>query len=249
MALKAEHKIFIKKFIETSDHIESYLAAFPNVDRKTAATTGKRWLKMPSIASEIERQKAKNVESVSPQHIQSKDSEEPRGPGQPSPYKPEYCVQVEKLCKLGATDKEVADFFGVCEATINNWKKAHPEFFESLKRGKLIADAEVADRLFQRAKGFEHDSEEIKVVSDGQGLGSSIERVPIRKIYPPDTTAAIFWLKNRQKEKWRDGKDITTGGEKLPPPQLPLVTQIEVIHTNKTHVNQGEDDPDDDTDE
>jgi hypothetical protein len=63
--------------------------------------------------------------------------------------------------------------------------------------------------LYQRAMGFEHDSEEIKVVPIGQGEGSEIERVPIRKVYPPDTAAAIFWLKNRQKKKWRD--KIETG--------------------------------------
>jgi hypothetical protein len=128
--------------------------------------------------------------------------------GRPSKYKAQNCVQVEKLCKLGATDKEIADFFGVAESTLNLWKKEHKDFSESIKRGKIIADANVADRLYQRAMGFEHDSEEIKVVSDGQGLGSSIERVPVRKIYPPDTTAAIFWLKNRQKDKWRDKQDI-----------------------------------------
>lgn len=63
--------------------------------------------------------------------------------------------------------------------------------------------------------GFEHDSEEIKVVSDGQGQGSSIERVPVRKIYPPDTVAAIFWLKNRQPGKWRDkvDHDVNMSGE------------------------------------
>ena len=129
--------------------------------------------------------------------------------GRPTLYQDEFCEQVEKLCKLGATDKEIADFFDVAESTINNWKLEYPEFLESIKKGKLLADANVAERLFQRAMGFEHDSEEIKVVSDGQGLGSSIERVPIRKIYPPDTTAAIFWLKNRQKEHWRD--KIETG--------------------------------------
>jgi hypothetical protein len=128
--------------------------------------------------------------------------------GRPTEYKEEYCVQVEKLCKLGATDKEIADFFDVEESTINNWKIAHPEFLESMKKGKTLADANVADRLYQRAIGFEHDSEEIKIVSDGQGMGSSIERVPVRKIYPPDTAAAIFWLKNRQRNKWRDKQEI-----------------------------------------
>lgn len=118
--------------------------------------------------------------------------------GRPTYYKPEYPAQAEKLCKLGATDKELADFFEVVESTINAWKLDYPEFSESVKAGKQLADANVADRLYQRAMGFEHDSEEIKVVDN------MIERVPTRKIYPPDTTAAIFWLKNRQKDKWRD---------------------------------------------
>src|SRR5688572_12467307 len=124
--------------------------------------------------------------------------------GRPTSYKQEYNMQAEKLCKLGATDKELADFFEVEESTLNNWKIAHPEFMESIKAGKMLADANVADRLYQRAMGYEHDSEEIKVISDGKGEGSSIERVPVRKIYPPDTAAMIFWLKNRQKAKWRD---------------------------------------------
>lgn len=128
--------------------------------------------------------------------------------GRPTDYREEYNIQAEKLCKLGATDNELADFFEVTEQTINNWKNEHPQFFESIKKGKTLADAEVAERLYQRAMGFEHDSEEIKVVANGNGEGSSIERVPVRKIYPPDTVAAIFWLKNRQKEKWRDKSEI-----------------------------------------
>jgi hypothetical protein len=124
--------------------------------------------------------------------------------GRPTKYQSIYCEQVEKLCKLGATDKEISNFFNISESTLNKWKLDHQEFSESIKAGKILADANVSERLYQRAIGFEHDSEEIKVVSDGQGMGSSIERVPVKKIYPPDTTAAIFWLKNRQKEKWRD---------------------------------------------
>lgn len=135
--------------------------------------------------------------------------------GRPTDYKEEYNLQAEKLCKLGATDKELADFFEVTEQTINNWKNDHEGFFESLKKGKHLADAEVAERLYQRAMGYEHDSEEIKVVSVGQGEGSEIERVPVRKVYPPDTTAAIFWLKNRQPAKWRDKQTIENLNEKV----------------------------------
>lgn len=122
--------------------------------------------------------------------------------GRPTKYEPKFNDQVRKLCLLGADDKEIADFFEVEESTINNWKLAYPKFLESIKKGKIIADSEVSERLYERAIGFEHDSEEIKVIND------SIERVPIRKIYPPDTAAAIFWLKNRKRAYWKDKQDI-----------------------------------------
>lgn len=130
--------------------------------------------------------------------------------GRPTKYKEEYNEQAEKLCKLGATDQELADFFEVDVSTINNWKIDFPLFFESIKKGKILADSNVAERLYQRALGFEHDSEEIKV-TDG-----TVIRVPTRKIYPPDPTAAIFWLKNRRPKEWRDKQEIEqTGGLKI----------------------------------
>jgi len=135
--------------------------------------------------------------------------------GRPTDYKKEYCEQAEKLCKLGATDAEVAEFFGVTETTINNWKKSHPEFFESLKKGKILADANVAERLYSRAMGYSHDAEKI-FNSDG-----IIIRAEYIEHYPPDTTAAIFWLKNRQPKKWRDkieqGFTNTDGEDVIPP--------------------------------
>lgn len=139
--------------------------------------------------------------------------------GRPTDFKPEYIELAYKYCLLGATDKQLADFFEVSEQTINTWKQVHPEFLESIKRGKDIADANVADRLYQRALGFEHDSEEIKImtVSKEGGIGTEqvIERVPVRKVYPPDPTSIIFWLKNRQPKNWRDKQEIdaTVSGE------------------------------------
>jgi hypothetical protein len=129
--------------------------------------------------------------------------------GRPTDYREHFNEQAEKLCKLGATDKELADFFNVNEDTIHEWKKVHPSFSESIKAGKQLADANVAQRLYERAMGFEHDSEEIKVISiGGEDGGSEIVRVPVRKIYPPDSTAAIFWLKNRRPKEWRDKQDV-----------------------------------------
>ncbi len=131
--------------------------------------------------------------------------------GQPTKYKDDYAKQAYKLCLLGSTDKDMADFFEVCEDTINNWKHAHPEFFESIKRGKISADATVASRLYKRAIGYEHDEDKI-FNNNGEPL-----IVPTTKHVQPDTTAAIFWLKNRQPKMWRDSQNIdhTTNGKDL----------------------------------
>lgn len=122
--------------------------------------------------------------------------------GRPTKFKEEYCDQVEKLCKLGAIDEELADFFQVDVSTINNWKNDYPKFLESIKRGKIQADSEVAEKLFKRATGYSHEDVDIKMYE-----GEIIETRLI-KHYPPDATSIIFWLKNRQPGKWRDKQEI-----------------------------------------
>jgi len=119
----------------------------------------------------------------------------------PSSYRPEYAEQAIKLCKLGLIDKEIAKFFSVSEQTLNAWKTKYPEFLEALKGAKTYADAEVAAKLFHRATGYEHPEVDIRVI-DGQ-----IIQTPLIKHYAPDTTAAIFWLKNRRPDLWRDKLD------------------------------------------
>lgn len=126
--------------------------------------------------------------------------------GRPSKYKDEYAEQARKLCLLGATDKEMAGFFEVDEATINRWKKDHHDFCESITRGKDIADANVAERLYERALGYSHDEVH---VSNYQG---DVTLTPLIKHYPPDTPAASLWLRNRQPKKWRDKIDHEHGG-------------------------------------
>lgn len=126
--------------------------------------------------------------------------------GRPTKFKEEYCIQVEKLCKLGATDKEIADFFEVDLSTISNWKLYYPNFFESIKAGKQLADANVVDSLYKRAMGYSHEDVDIKMYE-----GNIIETKLI-KHYPPDSTAMIFWLKNRQPGKWRDKQEIAVEG-------------------------------------
>ena len=118
----------------------------------------------------------------------------------PTKYKKEFCKLSYKLCLLGATDKKIADILEVDEATINRWKISHPEFCESLRNGKEIADAEIADALFNRAKGYSHPEDK---VFNQNGLPMI---VPTIKHYPPDTGAAFIWLKNRA--GWKDKTEI-----------------------------------------
>lgn len=148
-----------------------------------------------------------------------------RSRGRPSDFKPEYCEQAEKLCKLhNATDEELAGFFEKGLATISRWKARHAEFREAIARGKAVADMEIADSLFRRAKGYEWDEDQaIKVkevhYSDGKRV-SEIERVEIVRVHrmvPADTNACMAWLSNRQKEKWRNKVDHESGGKSLGP--------------------------------
>ena len=139
--------------------------------------------------------------------------------GRPTDYRPEYNEQVYKLCLLGADDKRIADFFGVSESTINRWKVEYPEFRESLKDGKEIADSVIASSLYHRAKGYSHKA--VKIFND-QGRALEVE---YEEQYPPDTTAAIFWLKNRQPKYWRDKQEVdhqSSDGSMTPKESKPL---------------------------
>lgn len=128
--------------------------------------------------------------------------EEKHSGGRPSKYKEEYAEQVKILCRLGAIDKDLAEFFDVSEQTINAWKQRYPAFLESLKEAKDIADNAVEMALYKRAIGYEHEEDKI-FNQNGEPL-----IVPTIKHYPPDTVAAIFWLKNRRPEQWRDKAEI-----------------------------------------
>lgn len=137
--------------------------------------------------------------------------------GRPSLYRDEYAEQARKLCLLGATDAELADFFGVAESTIYEWKGAHREFSESITQGKVIADAEVAEALYTRAKGYTRETE--KTLSNGVS-------VPHAEHYPPDTQAASLWLRNRQPAKWRDKVQAEVSGPGGAPVEMKVVVEL-----------------------
>lgn len=124
--------------------------------------------------------------------------------GRPTKYKKEFCIQAEKLCKKGFIDTEIADFFEVEEKTINNWKKAYPDFLQSLKRGKVHSDSAVVDALYGRALGYEFEERKVEIDAEKK------EKTTVTtKQMAGDTTAQIFWLKNRRPDEWRNNPEPT----------------------------------------
>jgi hypothetical protein len=112
--------------------------------------------------------------------------------GRPTKYTIDHAAQAENFALIGFDDIRMADAFGVSVATITKWKKDHPEFSAAIKNGKDVADGKVGISLYKQATGF--------VGPDG-------------KYYPPNPTACIFWLKNRQKAQWRDKHEVEHSGQ------------------------------------
>ena len=119
-------------------------------------------------------------------------------PGRPTNYKPEYCELGHNYCLLGATNEELADFFGVSRGTIQNWIATYPDFAKALNEGREVVDATVAKRLLSRALGYSHTGTRT-LVYRGQPVV-----VDHTVHYPPDIQACIFWLRNRRRQNWRE---------------------------------------------
>ena len=114
-------------------------------------------------------------------------------------YRDEFAGQAYKLCLLmNADDSQLADYFEVSEQTITAWKRKHPEFLASVRRGKVPADADMAASLYARGRGYAHEVTRLFVIE-----GEIVEKKIIER-YPPDTHAAMMWLKNRQPKQFRD---------------------------------------------
>jgi hypothetical protein len=129
--------------------------------------------------------------------------------GRPATYKPEFAAQAKKLCVFGATDADLADFFGVAWRTISKWAVQHPEFGHALKEGKEARDSRIERRLAEKAMGYTVDA--IKIIPPSAANAKTIV-VEYQEHIPPDTTAAIFWLKNRKPKEWRDSQQMEHSG-------------------------------------
>ena len=112
---------------------------------------------------------------------------------------PDGLLLLEGWARDGLTDEQLAEKMGINPATLYDWKNKHPEISEALKKGKEIVDIQVENALLKRALGYEYMEERVEISEkDGRKV------IQTTKTVPPDTTAQIFWLKNRRPDQWRD---------------------------------------------
>ena len=114
---------------------------------------------------------------------------------------------VERWKRHGHTNKEIAEYIGICEDTLYEWINTYSEFAEAIKKGKEVIVCELENALIKRAKGY--DVTESNSFYDRDG--NEIKRESIRHV-PPDTTALIFALKNMDAQNWRDRKETALSG-------------------------------------
>ncbi len=134
--------------------------------------------------------------------------------GPKSSYNPlEHPAAIRKLAAYWKTKTDIAEAFGIARTTLDDWLKAHPEMATEYALGRDEASDHVEKALFERAVGYSHPSEKIVVVSSGQGLGSSVERVDITEHYPPDPAALKLWLTNRRSREWKERISQEHSGE------------------------------------
>ncbi len=126
-------------------------------------------------------------------------SSKSRAYGRPSVYTADvHDEQGYRFALLGATDQQMADCWNISKATLHEWKIKYPTFLKRLNEGREPADSAVAASLNKRAHGFYQQVEKVVIVN------GKPKTVKYNEYFPPSDTAGIFWLKNRQRDKWRD---------------------------------------------
>lgn len=130
----------------------------------------------------------------------------------------EGLLQLEAWARNGLTDEQIAANMGITRSTLNEWKKKYSNISDTLKRGKDIVDIQVENALLKRALGYTYIETTQERVDDydphtGLKTGSHMEVTKtVTKEVQPDTTAQIFWLKNRKPDTWRDKRDVGIEG-------------------------------------
>ena len=120
----------------------------------------------------------------------------------------EGLIKIGGWAKDGLTDEQIAQNIGISRSTLNEWKKRFPDIKDTIKRGKEVVDRQVENALFKSAVGYEY-TEITKELTDS---GMKVTK-RVTKQVAPNPTSAIFWLKNRKPDEWRDKKETQVSGE------------------------------------
>jgi len=132
---------------------------------------------------------------------------EPVKRGRPDGFNEKVGDRILALAEKGLIDDEIAVKIGVSPRTLDYWKAKDKDFLRSIRESKALADDLVEAALFQRAVGYSHSATKMF-----QHEGCIIKE-DYTEMYPPDTKAIEFWLKNRQPDKWREKKLIEHSGK------------------------------------
>jgi transposase-like protein len=150
---------------------------------------------------------------VVPEIMEDGEEDEKDGRGRPSVYPEDAPQMVYRLALLGLNNDELAVAFGVSRRTIYLWFEQYPEFKQAAEEGRLYADANVARALYKRAVGFDVEETFVTVRKGPDGELKTIE-APIKKHFPPETTACIYWLNNRTRKtgRWTQSQKMEITG-------------------------------------
>ncbi|MFT8736579.1 MAG: helix-turn-helix domain-containing protein [Zymomonas mobilis] len=156
-----------------------------------------------------------------------------------STFKIEYITQAHSLAKLGATNRDLADFFDVSERTINRWVLKYPEFAQAVRVGKTAADNRVEASLYKRAVGYSYDCQKVVMVSGKPEVVEFVEHLP------PDITACSFWLRNRRPKQWNEKQTSEITGQN----GGPILARIERVIVEENNISSDRNKPPFDDDE
>ena len=127
---------------------------------------------------------------------------------------------IEGWARDGLTDEQIASNMGVAYSTLRAWRDKYSALSAALKSGKEVVDRMVENALLKRATGeLRTIRKPIKVkealYEDGKRISEKehIEYADEEIYIPPDTTAQIFWLKNRKPSMWRDRAQVDIDAE------------------------------------
>jgi len=147
-------------------------------------------------------------------------------------YNDDFPLLAEDYARKGMTDKEIFKKLGISKDAFYRYQKLYKDFYDALKRGKAPVDVEVENALLKRAKGYEYEETTVEF-KPGKKDDKKAKPVKVKKVTKhviPDTTAEIFWLKNRRPKDWRDKHEHIVGGSD----DLPAIRYVPVRIEEKT---------------